>query len=174
MQGTLLACFLPRTHIALPMKRRFVLIRWLLSSIRTTGWAPAAVFGFYLVASLVFDAYPLYWWLDSVTHFGGGAALSYFLLDLFDSAGNFIGHIPRPIRLALVFSCVTSAAVFWEFYEFFSDHLLGTHMQFGQDDTMSDLFFGMLGCVAWLALHALWRRFRCVGKQAAAEGEAHR
>ena len=152
------------------MKRTPVLIRWLRPSIRRAGWAPAAFFGFYLAASLVFDAYPVYSWLDSVTHFSGGAALSYFLLDLFDSADDFIGPIPRPARMALVFTCVSSAAVFWEFYEFLCDHLLGTTMQFGLADTLSDLFFGMLGSAVYLALHTLRRALLQSRKRSDASG----
>lgn len=152
------------------MKRTPVLIRWLLPSIRRAGWAPAALFGFYLVASLVCNAYPVYSWLDSVTHFSGGAALSYFLLDLVDSADDFIGAIPRPVRMALVFACVSALAVFWEFYEFLCDHLLGTTMQFGLADTMSDLFFGMLGSVVYLALHQLRRVLLQSGKRSDASG----
>lgn len=155
------------------MKNRQLLIRWLWSAMRTAGWAPVALFGFYLVASLVFDAYPLYWWLDSVTHFSGGAALSYFLLDLFDSADDFIGHIPRPVRMLLVFSCVSTAAIFWEFYEFLSDYFLATNMQFGLEDTMSDLFFGLLGSAGCLTLQKLRTVLVRSGKRSAAtEGQA--
>lgn len=148
------------------MKNRQMLARWLLAAISRSGWAPATLFGCYLLASLVFDAYPLYWWLDSVTHFSGGAALSYFLLDLFDSADDVVGPIPHPIRMVLVFSCVSSAAIFWEFYEFLCDYFLGTAMQLGLADTISDLFFGLLGSAAFLALHRWQEAFSRAGKRA--------
>ncbi|MGE5650345.1 hypothetical protein [Noviherbaspirillum sp. UKPF54] len=148
------------------MKNRQALARWVLAALRRAGWAPAGLFGFYLIASLVFNAYPLYWWLDSATHFSGGAALSYFLLDLFDSADDVIGHIPRPIRMTLVFSCVGLAAICWEFYEFLSDYFFGTTMQWGLADTMSDLFFGLLGSAAFLVQQRLRGVFSRFGKRA--------
>lgn len=144
---------------------------WIRHSLRKAGWAPSTVFGLYLVASLAFNAYAIYLWLDSVTHFAGGAALSYFLLDLFDNADDFFGHIPRSIRVVLVFSCVGTAAIFWEFYEFLSDYYFGTNMQHGRDDTMSDLFFGLLGSAVYLVVHKLLNLILCRKKQAIASRE---
>jgi len=45
--------------------------------------------------------------------------------------------------LALGLTAIT--AVVWEFLEFASDFALGTKMNLGVSDTLSDLFFGSLG-----------------------------
>jgi hypothetical protein len=41
-------------------------------------------------------------------------------------------------------------AVFWEFAEYASDRLQGTHLNLGVEDTLHDLLMGMLGGLAFV------------------------
>lgn len=132
-------------------------MNWLGRTVRKTGWAPVAVFAFYVVAANVFHGYERYPSLDIPTHFAGGLAAAYFLADAFDNVQEAIGPVPQSIRILLTLTSVCTIAVGWEFYEFFCDHVLGTHMQFGRDDTMSDLFYGMAGGMVFLVLQKVLR-----------------
>jgi hypothetical protein len=77
-------------------------------------------------------------------------AISYFLFEAFSNVEDAVGRIPILIRYLLVFTCVGTIAGFWEFYEFTYDHIFGTRTQLGVSDTMSDMFFGMLGSLVFL------------------------
>lgn len=113
------------------------------------------IVGFHFFALFNF----LYWkflWLDNVMHFAGGAwAAGLFFL----ARRRFPAYFGEPARLAGVLlqalAVVAGIGVLWEFYEFGSDllvrkgasayELLG---QQGVTDTMSDLFFDLLGGLA--------------------------
>ena len=97
---------------------------WVKRALRQAAWAPVAVFMFYALAAKGFNAYILYPWLDMPTHFFGGVAITYFCVVSTEHLQAEIGHIPKIIRL-----------------------LLGTKMNLGVSDTLSDLFFGLLGGV---------------------------
>jgi len=45
-------------------------------------------------------------------------------------------------------------AVVWEFLEFLSDIIFGTHMNLGVSDILSDLLFGLLGALVVVAAAA--------------------
>ena len=128
---------------------------WLISAIRKTGWAPGSVFVFYVVAAKVFGLYLRYPDLDIPTHFVGGIAISYFLFEALVNIEAAVGQIPSIIRSVFVFTCVGTIAGFWEFYEFIYDHLFGTNTQISISDTMSDMFFGMLGSFVFLVLRRI-------------------
>ena len=92
--------------------------------------------------------------VDSAMHLLGGAALAMLVSGLLARAvGN--GWYPdtgRLITLVLVISLVATGAVCWEVYEWISDRLLGTHLQFDLDDTMKDLVLGLLGGTVYAGL----------------------
>ncbi len=118
---------------------------WLWRTHQQAGWAPWLVFIFYVVAAKGFNAYVHHPWLDMPTHFCGGAAIAYFVLTAFTNVQAVIGNIPQVIRLLLALGLTAFVAVVWEFLEYSSDILLGTKMNLGVADTLSDLFFGLLG-----------------------------
>jgi len=124
-----------------PVKR----VSWLLDTLRRAGWAPGLVLAFWAIAAKGFDAYLRYPYLDMPTHFAGGAACAYVLGVALVNLEPVVGRIPVLVRLTLALSLTALAAVIWEFLEFGSDTLLGSHLNLGVTDTLSDLFFGILG-----------------------------
>lgn len=106
---------------------------------------PLAVLAFWAVAAKGFDAYLLSPWLDVPTHFAGGIAgvwcLDVYLIEWRRSTGP----VHPALRLALAFGVLACAAIGWEFLEYLSDVFRGTHLNLGVRDTLSDLFFGLLG-----------------------------
>ena len=130
---------------------------WLWRSHRQAGWAPWLVFIFYAVAAKGFNAYILYPSLDMPTHFFGGAAIAYFFLSAATNVQALTGAIPKSIRLLLALGMTAFVAVVWEFLEYASDILLGTKMNLGVADTLSDLFFGLLGATVVLVVAVLFQ-----------------
>ena len=116
------------------------------------------VFVFYAVAAKVFHANILYPWLDMPAHFCGGMAITYFFLAAAAHSQARIGRIPRLIQLLLSLGLTAITAVVWEFLEFSSDSALGTKMNLGVSDTLSDLLFGLLGGVVMAAIAIRYRK----------------
>jgi mannose/fructose/N-acetylgalactosamine-specific phosphotransferase system component IID len=131
---------------------------WLKNTFQQAAWAPLAVFVFYAVAAKGFSAYLLYPWLDMPTHFCGGLAITYFYTIAIAHSQAHIGRIPRLIHLLALLGLTAITAVVWEFVEFSADVALGTKMNLGVTDTLSDLFFGLLGGVVMVAVAARCRR----------------
>jgi hypothetical protein len=124
---------------------------WLKSTFQQAAWAPIGVFVFYAVAAKGFNAYILYPWLDMPTHFCGGLAITYFYSAAIAHSQVRLGPIPDLIRLLLSLGLTAITAVVWEFLEFSSDVALNTKMNLGVADTLSDLFFGLLGGAVMVA-----------------------
>jgi hypothetical protein len=127
---------------------------WLRNTFQQAAWAPCIVFIFYAIAAKGFNSYIIYPWLDIPTHFCGGVAITYFFLVATTHSQLLIGHIPRVVHLLLSFGLTAITAVIWEFLEFSSDIALGTKMNLGVSDTLSDLFFGLLGGIVMLFVAA--------------------
>jgi len=127
---------------------------WLKHTFQETAWAPLAVFCFYAVAAKGFNVYILYPWLDMPTHFVGGIAITYFFRVGTVHAQELVGSIPRSIQLVLSLGLTAVTAVVWEFLEFLSDIIFGTHMNLGVSDILSDLLFGLLGALVVVAAAA--------------------
>ena len=123
----------------------------LAKSLRHAAWAPLCVFVFYIIATKGFNAYLIYPWLDMPTHFFGGIAITYFYLIATRYSQVMIGNIPGLIQCLMCLGLTATTAIFWEFLEFGSDLLLGTKMNLGVSDTLSDLFFGLVGAGALIA-----------------------
>lgn len=118
------------------------------NSLRKAVWAPISVFLFYVIAAKVFNAYILFPRLDIPTHFLGGAAICYFFLVSIYYFQKITGPVPFLVQLIAAAGLTAITAVVWEFLEYSSDYLLNTKMNLGTLDTLSDLFFGLLGaCV---------------------------
>ena len=87
--------------------------------------------------------------VDSFMHFAGGITLGILICGVLSRAVK-LGWILPPGRLLLfilIFSLVTTGAVFWEFFEWSADTLMGTRMQPSIGDTMKDLLLGQFGAI---------------------------
>jgi hypothetical protein len=125
---------------------------WVSHTLRQAAWAPLLVFVFYAVAAKGFNAYIHFPWLDMPTHFCGGWAMTYFYAVAVDRSQDRIGRIPAVVQSVLPLGLTAITAVVWEFLEFFSDIAVGTKMNLGVADTLFDLFFGLLGSAAAIAI----------------------
>jgi hypothetical protein len=117
------------------------------------GWMPTAVFLLHVFISRVVNGYILYPPLDIPMHFLGGVAIAFFFSRCLAlvPASVICGEPRRAMQGLLVFSLTGTATVFWEFAEFFSDRLAGTHAQLGLEDTLLDMALGVAGGLAYLA-----------------------
>lgn len=125
-----------------------------MSLMRHAAWAPATIVFAYVIAAKVFNAYILFPALDMPTHFFGGMAITYFFLAAVAHAQTLVGHVPRPVQLALALGLTALAAIVWEFFEFLSDLAVGTKMNLGVPDTIADLFFGLFGGLVMICVAA--------------------
>src|SRR5262245_60487973 len=71
-------------------------------------------------------------WLDPLLHFFGGVALMYSCHRLLTV---FLGTRTWAISIGVALSII----LIWELGEFLSDRILGTHVQHGTIDTVSDM-----------------------------------
>jgi multisubunit Na+/H+ antiporter MnhB subunit len=58
-----------------------------------------------------------------------------------------VGEIPFPIQILFAITCTGTTTILWEFYENILDYFAGTHMVRGVQDTIVDLFVGLLGAL---------------------------
>ena len=95
---------------------------------------------------LFFNIYRIFPWLDIPMHFIGGASLSitYFLILQFSQKENYL-RINSFFKVLFIFALVSLTAVFWELFEFSVEFISGWNLQGNLEDTMLDLFLGMLG-----------------------------
>jgi len=128
------------------MSHRKQLFDWIAITLREAAWAPAAVFGFYLFG-LMIDLYDRFPNMDIPTHFMGGVTITYFYRSAIRNLNRFLVELPLPVRVLFAFTCTGTTIVLWEFYENAFDYLFGTHMVRGLEDTISDMFFGLLGAL---------------------------
>lgn len=86
-------------------------------------------------------------YIDSVMHFSGGIALGMLVAGTLSLAvrKHWCPWPGRLIEAILITSLVGTGAVVWEFYEWASDHYLGTLLQLTLDDTIKDLALGLAG-----------------------------
>jgi len=127
---------------------------WIFSILREAAWVPLSVLIFYLIGRLfhLFDLFPR---LDIPTHFIGGVAITYFYRSAIRNSQQIVGVIPTSIQTLLAFTCTGTTIILWEFYENLFDFFFGTHMVRGLEDTILDMFLGLLGA---LVLSAFYRR----------------
>ena len=112
---------------------------------RSGAWAPLLVLaGHQLVMKLGWRSEA-----DSLLHFAGGLAITYWISQLLRQYGNRIGIGRDSLGCRLcALACGVSVAVVWELAEFFSDQWLGSDIQRSLGETMSDLAFSTMGaCV---------------------------
>jgi hypothetical protein len=147
---------IPRYFFSVEAHMHNKILHWFMMTVKQSGWAPLAVFGFY-VFGLITRLYDWFPPLDMPTHFMGGVAITYFYRSLISNAQQLTGDIPLPVQVIFAFTCTATTAVLWEFYENFADYFLGTHMVRGLEDTIIDLIMGITGA---LVLSVLYRSRR--------------
>ena len=130
------------------------LVNWIFATLREAAWAPLSVVFFYLVG-ISLDLFDLYPQLDIPTHFIGGVAITYFYQSAIRNSQRIVGDIPFPIQILLALTCTGTTIILWEFYENLFDYFFGTHMVRGLEDTILDMFLGLLGA---MVLSAFYRR----------------
>jgi len=113
------------------------------------------------------SAYLSFWWFDNSLHFIGGAWLALFSLwAVFDSGKLNAPNWPFFAIIIMAMSFAVFVGVLWEIFEFIFDKIIGYRnaaymAQFGLRDTMSDLFFDLLGALtASICFQKLKRRNR--------------
>jgi hypothetical protein len=131
---------------------------------------------FILFIHILATIYYWYWtvgWLDMPMHFLGGfwLAMVFFWLN---SKFNIIEIRPPNTdhnfwrsdlpKLILVLGFIALVGALWEFFEFGYDVLISSKgylavAQRGTADTMSDLFFDLLGGLVFLIIAKLYRTF---------------
>lgn len=114
------------------------------------------------VANAVLDAggiYVVFPWVDIPMHFLGGVSIAVAgvcFLALLRGHG-FINRLPLLFYALFIMSFVGLAAASWELWEFSLDRIFGGGAQVDLPDTMTDMFFGLLGgsvtIVLWFVLH---------------------
>jgi len=117
------------------------------------GWFPTLVFLAHAVSLSFGHLYRSIPNADIAFHIVGGVAIAYFYsgtLALLQHRGR-IRSPDRGIWQVLILALTATAAVFWEFAEFASDQWLGTRYQLNLDNTMSDMAFGILGGLVFVA-----------------------
>jgi len=119
-------------------------IDWIFTTLREAAWAPLSILGSYLLA-LSFHLFKLFPPLDIPFHFLGGMIITYFYRSAIRNSEKLVGAIPVPVQILLACTCAGTTTILWEFYENLLDFFVGTHMVRGLQDTIMDLFFGLLG-----------------------------
>lgn len=119
---------------------------WVITTLKESAWAPLGVLVFYLfgLAVHLYDLYPI---LDVPTHFMGGVVVTFFYRVAIRNSQRLVGDIPFPVQILFAFTCTGTTTVFWEFYENFADHFLGTQMVRGLEDTIVDFVLGISGAL---------------------------
>lgn len=97
-----------------------------------------------------------YTWLDIPLHILGGIFITYsFSLALkYFQQIKLLSELNLLSTSVFLFALAATAAVIWEFGEFASDFLFHTHSQPSLEDTMLDMFLGMLGGTALIVFLA--------------------
>jgi len=127
------------------MKKWF---KCIMSTIRKGIWLPLGVFVIHeVLAHLHGNLYDLWPPLDIPMHFLGGVAIAYFWAVFIAQCeeNKFITISSGFMGAALIIALTVSAATFWEYAEWISDHTLGTQAQKGLNDTLFDTVVGFIG-----------------------------
>ena len=136
------------------MNHKQQLVNWIRVTLREAAWAPLSIFGFYVIALALhlFDLFPP---LDIPSHLLGGVALTYFYRSAIKNSQSIVGDIPISVQIIFAFTCTGTTIILWEFYENLLDFFFGTHVVRGLEDTIVDMFLGLMGA---LALSLFYRR----------------
>ena len=127
----------------------------LIAVLREAAWAPAGVFCVFVAAAYFFDVFVRYPWIDMPSHFVGGIAIAYFFRVALARAQDAFGPIAEAVQDFATLALALGTALLWELGELACDRFFGTRLSQGAADTASDLFFGLLGALSFLAAAGL-------------------
>ena len=136
------------------MDKKQQLVNWMSITLREAAWAPLSIIAFYAIG-LALHLYDLFPPLDLPSHLLGGVAITYFFRSAIKNSQSLVGDIPILMQIIFAFTCTGTTIIFWEFYENLLDLFFGTHMVRGLEDTIVDMFLGLLGA---LVLTVFYRR----------------
>ena len=110
------------------------------------------------VALVLLGVYEVYPWLDIPMHVLGGVLIanSFSLAITFFQQIKILSEMNILSRSVFLFTLTATAAVIWEFGEFTLDFFFRTMAQIGLEDTMLDMFLGLVGgtaLIVFLARH---------------------
>jgi ABC-type Mn2+/Zn2+ transport system permease subunit len=128
------------------MDKKQQLVDWMGITLREAAWAPLSVIAFYGIG-LALHLYDLFPPLDLPSHLLGGVAITYFFRSAIKNSQRIVGDIPIPIQFIFAFTCTGTTIIFWEFYENLLDLFFGTHTVRGLEDTIMDMFLGLMGAL---------------------------
>jgi hypothetical protein len=128
------------------------LVSWVSITLREAAWAPLSIIAFYGIG-LALHLYDLFPPLDLPSHLLGGVAITYFFRSAIKNSQSLVGDIPIPIQIIFAFTCTGTTIIFWEFYENLLDLFFGTHTVRGLEDTIMDMFLGLLGALVFTLLY---------------------
>ncbi len=105
-------------------------------------------------------------WLDIPMHVLGGVfiAYSFSLAVTYFQERRILSELNVLSRSVFLFTLTSSAAVIWELGEFTLDFFFDTVAQASLEDTMLDMFLGMLGGTALIVFLARRNIKECVKK----------
>jgi len=120
---------------------------WLRYIIRHGLWAPVAVLVIDTLLDFTFDIYANYPNYDILSHAVGGASIAYMFGAAYraPNSDRFLGKHSKFSFFLFSLSFCGLVCIGWEFFEWLSDRNFATDFQLGQNDTMGDFFFGLLG-----------------------------
>ena len=121
-------------------------------TLREAAWAPLSIIAFYAIG-LALHLYDLFPPLDLPSHLMGGVAITYFFCSAIKNSQRIVGDIPIPIQIIFAFACTGTTIIFWEFYENLLDLFFSTQMVRGLEDTIVDMFLGLLGALVFTLLY---------------------
>ena len=128
------------------------IVNWISITLREAAWAPLSIVVFYAIG-LALHLYDLFPPLDLPSHLLGGVAITYFFRSAIKNSQSLVGDIPILIQIIFAFTCTGTTIIFWEFYENLLDRFFGTHMVRGLEDTIVDMFVGLLGALVFTLLY---------------------
>ena len=128
------------------------IVNWISITLREAAWAPLSIVAFYAIG-LALHLYDLFPPLDLPSHLLGGVAITYFFRSAIKNSQSLVGDIPILIQIIFAFTCTGTTIIFWEFYENLLDRFFGTHMVRGLEDTIVDMFVGLLGALVFKLLY---------------------
>ena len=128
------------------MDKKQQLVNWMSITLREAAWAPLSIIAFYVIG-LALHLYDLFPPLDLPSHLLGGVAITYFFRSAIKNSQSLVGDIPILIQIIFAFTCTGTTIIFWEFYENLLDLFFGTQMVRGLEDTIVDMFLGLLGAL---------------------------
>ena len=108
---------------------------------------PAIIFILNYTLLDIFNVYSLFPWVDIPMHFLGGFSIAYMttLFIRFFKEEKLLKINNYLVFVLIVVSVVGLTAVLWEFWEFIVDYFFNLNWQPSLNDTILDLFMGLLG-----------------------------